>query len=82
MVAGGAFFLPESPRWLVGNDRSDEAAAVLAKYHGEGKHFLLALHYTGADFVCKGDLNHPIVKLQMAEMHYQITLDGSDKRWW
>ncbi|EHL01726.1 putative Lactose permease [Glarea lozoyensis 74030] len=64
VVAGGAFFLPESPRWLVGQDRADEARAVLAKYHGEG------------------DENHPMVKLQMAEMQGQITLDGSDKRWW
>lgn len=26
----------ESPRWLMANDRYDEAIAVLAKYHGEG----------------------------------------------
>ncbi|KAH7131571.1 general substrate transporter [Dactylonectria estremocensis] len=31
-----AFFLPESPRWLVANDRHDEAATILAKLHGEG----------------------------------------------
>lgn len=29
-------FLPESPRWLVANDKTEEALAVLAKYHGEG----------------------------------------------
>jgi len=29
-------FLPESPRWLVMKDRTEEAAAVLAKYHGDG----------------------------------------------
>lgn len=28
--------LPESPRFLVANDRSEEAAAVLVKYHAEG----------------------------------------------
>jgi MFS family permease len=29
------WFLPESPRWLVAHDRYDEAAQVLAKYHGD-----------------------------------------------
>ncbi|KAH6664689.1 putative lactose permease [Halenospora varia] len=64
VVAIGAFFLPESPRWLVGQDRGDEAKVILAKYHGEGRE------------------DHPMVKLQMAEMYHQITLDGTDKRWW
>jgi sugar porter (SP) family MFS transporter len=30
------FFLPDSPRWLVSLDRSEEAFAILVKYHGEG----------------------------------------------
>ncbi|KAJ4249849.1 hypothetical protein NW762_012192 [Fusarium torreyae] len=30
------FFLPESPRWLIANDKHDQAAAILAKLHGEG----------------------------------------------
>lgn len=30
------FFLPESPRWLVAQDKHEQAAQVLAKYHGEG----------------------------------------------
>jgi MFS family permease len=29
-------FFPESPRWLLANDRREEAIAVMAKYHGEG----------------------------------------------
>ncbi|KAF5684599.1 lactose permease [Fusarium circinatum] len=36
VVAIFAFFLPEAPRWLIANDKHDEAAAILAKYHGEG----------------------------------------------
>ncbi|KAM0277047.1 hypothetical protein ACHAQH_006117 [Verticillium albo-atrum] len=30
------FFLPESPRWLIVNDRVDEARDILIKYHAEG----------------------------------------------
>ncbi|KAJ4117594.1 hypothetical protein NW768_010960 [Fusarium equiseti] len=29
-------FLPESPRWLIAQDRVEDAAKVLATYHGEG----------------------------------------------
>ncbi|GKT84111.1 MFS monosaccharide transporter [Colletotrichum tofieldiae] len=36
IVCIGVFFIPESPRWLMANDKHDEAARVLAKYHGEG----------------------------------------------
>ncbi|KAK2808955.1 hypothetical protein FQN50_004229 [Emmonsiellopsis sp. PD_5] len=43
-------FFPESPRWLVAQDRYEQARGIIAKYH------------------TNGDLNHPLVALQMKEM--------------
>lgn len=37
IVALGVFFLPESPRWLMAQDKYEEAEKVLAKYHGDGR---------------------------------------------
>ncbi|KAM0227122.1 hypothetical protein ACHAPO_011801 [Fusarium lateritium] len=36
IVAICVYFIPESPRWLIAHDKHDEAAAILAKFHGEG----------------------------------------------
>ncbi|KAG7055824.1 lactose permease [Colletotrichum scovillei] len=35
IVVAFVFFLPESPRWLVANDRHEEAAKILTQLHGE-----------------------------------------------
>lgn len=36
VVTFGAFFLPESPRWLYTRGKRDQAVAALVKYHGNG----------------------------------------------
>ena len=36
IVLVGVYFIPESPRWLVANDKVEQAADVLTKYHGGG----------------------------------------------
>ncbi|KAL7270835.1 hypothetical protein RUND412_006444 [Rhizina undulata] len=32
----GCLFCPETPRWLISNDRHEEALKVMTEYHGEG----------------------------------------------
>jgi sugar porter (SP) family MFS transporter len=57
-------FLPETPRWLIANDRHEEALDTMAFYHGEGSR------------------ESPIVLLEYKEMVEDISVTGSDKRWW
>ena len=57
-------FLPETPRWLIANDRHEEALDIMARFHGEGSR------------------DSPIVQLEYKEMVEDISVTGSDKRWW
>lgn len=36
LIAAFCMFIPESPRWLYVNNKTDKAKEVLAKYHGNG----------------------------------------------
>ena len=54
----GIWFCPESPRWLVGKGRDEEARVVLAKLHANG------------------DLDHPLVLLEMTEMRRTVEETG------
>jgi sugar porter (SP) family MFS transporter len=36
IVGAGVWFIPESPRWLIANGKTEQARSVLATYHGEG----------------------------------------------
>ncbi|KAL4799210.1 general substrate transporter [Aspergillus venezuelensis] len=36
-VVIGVWFIPESPRWLMAQDRAEDAAKILAKYHGDNE---------------------------------------------
>lgn len=48
--------VPESPRWLIANDRADEASAILSRYH------------SGRDVAAEGDTYTPLVELEISEI--------------
>ncbi|KAL6867165.1 general substrate transporter [Trichoderma novae-zelandiae] len=59
----GALFIPESPRWLTMWGNKEQAAAILAKYHGGG------------------DMNHPMVQLELREFEASIELQKASSVW-
>lgn len=50
-----SFFAPESPRWLVYNDRTDEAIDMIAKYHSNGDRNAPLVRFEVAEIQCALD---------------------------
>lgn len=63
-ICAGALLVPESPRWLTMWGKKDQAAAILAKYHGGG------------------DMQHPMVQLELREFEAGIELQKNSASVW
>ncbi|KAH8747898.1 general substrate transporter [Hyaloscypha finlandica] len=46
LLSIGCFFIPYTPRWLVGKERYDEARAVIVRLHGDSSEVFLAQEFT------------------------------------
>lgn len=63
--------VPESPRWLIANDRADEASIILSKYH------------SGRDVTAEGAEQHsytPLVELEISEMVQKLQAEKDAAR--
>ncbi|CAF3622741.1 unnamed protein product [Fusarium graminearum] len=63
----GAWFIPESPRWLMSHGKEEQALAVLIKYHGNGN---------PESAVVQLELEE-----MRASIEYQAEIEASQK-WW
>jgi MFS family permease len=57
------FFTPESPRWLIGKNRIEEARAVLVKYHAGGQEDSPLVEFELSEIT-----NHLLVDQEVAKM--------------
>ena len=75
------FFVPESPRFLMAQGKTEEARAFLVKYRESSFG-----GYSGCVLMQTQDGNNnpesKLVHLEVEEMLEGIKLDGIDKRWW
>ncbi|KAN0116882.1 putative hexose carrier protein [Hyaloscypha variabilis] len=46
LLSIGCFFIPYTPRWLVGKDRYEEAKAVIIRLHGDASEVFLTQEFT------------------------------------
>jgi Na+/melibiose symporter-like transporter len=67
IVLCGVWFIPESPRWLMGHGKEEQARAVLIKYHGDGN---------AESAVVRLELDE-----MRASIEYQAEIEASQK-WW
>lgn len=75
------FLLPESPRWLIAHDRYDEALEVIVS-PDQPRGWNMKLTQKQTRYHGEGDRDNPIVQLELKEMLEDISITGSDKRWW
>lgn len=72
------YFLPESPRWLVAQDRHEEALAVLAKLHSHGDTDALYVQAELKEIVAKINLE----KLTATPSYVTLLFGGEARRMW